>query len=83
MKIKILKKFRQKYEYTFCKGKIFVKRKLDGDVNEFNNIQIFIINYIYENFGIISGLSYEKSKILIENKKYSKEKWKLAKNCNQ
>lgn len=78
MKIKALRKIKKKWDYTFCKGKLIMRKKSDFSVVEYNSIEQFMINFIYDNIGFSVGQAYIRSKRKIEDKK----KWELAKNCN-
>lgn len=78
MKVKTLKTIRKYWEYTFCKGKLYMRRKVDGKVREFDSIQQFVSFYIYENIGIMSGLSWNKHKRAIADKR----KWEQVQTCS-
>lgn len=78
MKTKILKDIRKYYEYRFCKGKIILRRKVDGRVDSFDDIETFLRNYIVDNIGIGTHSAYIRRKRSVRDKK----KWEKALQCN-
>ena len=77
MKAKTIKCIRKYWQYTFCEGKLIMRRRADGKVREYKSIQEFISFYVYEHFGIGSGMSWTQSK----NKIRDAKRWEEATKC--
>lgn len=79
MKTKTLKMIRKYFDYRFCNGILYMRRKVDGDVREYKTIYDFISYWIYENEGFFSGENWRKRKRSIVDKR----KWEKVSNCSQ
>jgi hypothetical protein len=77
MKVKTLRYIRKYWDYTFCGGKLFMRRKVDGKVREYESIQAFISSWIFDNDGLFSGLAWHDRKKAIQDKR----KWEKAIAC--
>lgn len=78
MKTKILKKIRKYWDYRFCEGTLFMRRKADGHIREFKSVERFVTHYIYENMGMMTGMRWDEYKQSIRDKKL----WAKVSNCN-
>lgn len=75
MKAKLLKKIRKIYKYRFDEnGRVIITNNKSQYVESFKNIETFLISYVYEKIGIMTGVDYEKHILLRRNKQaYLKE----------
>jgi len=69
MNIKVLKKIRKYWDYKFCDGKLFMRRKSDGRVDQSQSIESFLAHYIGENMGFMRSIRWYGRKKSIADKK--------------
>lgn len=69
MKVNLLKRIRRRYSIKYEVNHIVVGDNKKKCVTPYWSLQDFLINYVYDNIGLITGSQYEKR--VARRRKYS------------